>query len=222
MPFSPVPATFIDDLDRLSRQGLLGRRGILELGSGHGAFTAVLRELGHDPVTLDRAGPERGQRPLVVGDVLAPPLRRGFGIVVAANLLRHVWPAVRSHGPVVWRDLLADGGCLWILEDEPCARPRAARNYRDLQTLLAELQPGEHGRLLASRTFLAARDRWGWPPAWSGGEAENRWPADVEAIASMLASGDPAPGSAVSELLGSIRREGLSYGRYWWARWSGE
>ena len=39
---------------------------------------------------------------------LEPPLRRRFSLVVAANLVRHLWPRVRDPGPVAWRDL--DGG----------------------------------------------------------------------------------------------------------------
>ncbi len=216
MPFSPLPATFIDDVARC------GPGDVLELGSGHGAFTGVLADLGCRPWTLDRLGPPLGGRPDVVGDALRPPLRRAFRVIVAANLVRHAWPDLRSGGPTPWRDLLASGGSLWILEDEPCRRPASAANYRRLQDLLAALQPGERGPLLGRRAFAAASRSWAWPGSWSLGAQDNTWPADIERVKAMLASGRPAAGSPVAELLDDLEHGGLSYGRYWWARWSAE
>ncbi|MEZ4389322.1 MAG: class I SAM-dependent methyltransferase [Candidatus Krumholzibacteriia bacterium] len=213
MPFSPLPATFLEDLARC------GPGEVLELGSGHGAFTAVLAELGCRPVTLDRAGLWRGEGPDVVGDALAPPLRTRFRVVVAANLVRHLWPRLKPSGPGVWQDLVAPGGSLWLLEDEPCKRPQAARNYRDLQDLLAALQPLVRGPLLPQRAFLSASRGWPARGTWTAGQTANTWPADVEAVEAMLLAGRPAPGGPVASLLDSLARVGLSYGRYWWARW---
>jgi len=215
MPFSPLPGIFTEDLDRL------GATGVLELGSGHGAFTDVLRELGQRPWTIDHAGPWRGVRPDVVCDAIRPGVRGPFGMVVAANLLRHVWTTVSHEGPVVWADLLSPGGTLWILEDEPLRAPASADNYRRLQNLLAELQPGEHEALLPAVTFETACRGWNWPGSWQFGTQPNGWPADVDRVLSMLAGGDPAPGSEVAELMDSIVRSGVSYGHCWWARWQG-
>lgn len=216
MPFSPLPATFVDEVTRC------GPGGALELGSGQGVFTSVLKQHGCDPWTLDRRGPPLGGRPAVIGDALHPPLRSGFALVVAANLLRHVWATVASEGPRAWQDLIAPGGSLWILEDEPCERPPAARNYRDLQDLLADLQPGRHGRLLPRATFDAARRRWPGSGAWASGVAENVWPADAPAVVAMLDAGRPEATGRVARLRDALSRTGLSYGRYWWACWRPE
>ncbi|MBD3221795.1 hypothetical protein GF314_11195 [bacterium] len=216
MPFCPLPATFSDDL------ATRGPTGVLELGAGEGAFARVLAGHGVEAWTLDRRGPRLGVRPDVVADALAPPFGPTFGVVVAANLLRQVWEDVAATGPVAWRSLLAPGGVIWVLEDEPAEAPPAARNYRDYQRLLARLQPGSRGALLAAERFEAARRRWDWPGRWEQGASENRWPADRDAVVELLASGDPEPGGEVAGLLASIRRSGLSYGRYWWARWQAE
>lgn len=226
MPFSPLPATLVDEVTRCAPGG------VLELGSGHGAFTSILQGLGCRPWTLDRRGPPLGGRPQVIGDAMSPPFCGGFALVIAANLLRHVWRGVVSDGPGVWQRLVAPGGRLWILEDEPCDQPRSARNYRDLQGLLAELQPGRHGRLLPRRAFEDARGRWGQPDGWATGLVENTWPADVDEVIAMLAAGQPAAGQPeagqpeaggpVAALRASLERSGLSYGRYWWACWRHE
>jgi hypothetical protein len=216
MPFTPLPTTFLDDLNE--RRG----RPVLELGSGDGAFTAVLAQHGVAPVTLDLASQSRGARARIRGDALAPPLRGGFAVVVASNLLRHLWPRIRRDGPRPWRDLVAPDGCLWILEDEPCDAPAAARHYREVQRHLASLQPGAHAALLAASDYRAARDRWQWPGSWRDGLAENRWPTAPERIAALLTPARGAPPAPIAALLGAIRRDGLSYGRYWWSRWQPE
>lgn len=214
MPFSPLPTTFLDDLTRA------GDRGVLELGSADGGFTRLLRERGARVVTLDR----RRSAAAVVGDALAPPLRAGsFAMVVAANLLRHLWRRVDpAQGPTAWRDLLAPGGSLYILEDEPAPAPRAVRNYRDLQTFLAGVYELQRGPLLASGTFAAARRRWRWPGVWLDGSAPNRWPADPQAVVALLAGERLEAGSQADRLRRAIARDGLSYGSYWWTRWRRE
>jgi len=216
MPFTPLPATFTAELARAAPLA------VLELGSGDGAFTAVLRELGAEAVTLDRGPAVAGVRAMVRGDVLRPPLRASFAVVVAANLLRHVWTEVAAAGPTAWRDLVAPGGALWILEDEPVDTPPAARHYRDLQGLLARMLPEQRGPLLARRRFEARRRGWSWRGAWSSGDAENRWPGDPAAVLAWLDSGAVEPGSEVDRLARAIRSDGLSYGRYWWSCWRDE
>lgn len=214
MPFSPLPGTFTEDLARLRRTG------ILELGSGHGAFTELLRDQGCRPWTLDLAGPWRGVRPHVVSDALRPAVRGPFGMVVAANLLRHVWPRVLQSGPRPWCSLVGKDGALWILEDEPLNTPAPANNYRRLQELLARLQPGEHRPLLPLDVFRKATTRWCWSGCWSFGSLDNAWPVAPERVLAMLAAGNPQPGGEVVALMDAIERDGMGYGRAWWARWS--
>jgi hypothetical protein len=216
MPFTPLPAIFSADL------ASSGSREVLELGSGDGAFTEVLREFGAEPVTMDRGAAVMGIRAQVRGDALSPPFRRRFDVVVAANLLRHLWREVAAAGPTAWRDLVAPRGVLWILEDEPVAEPAPARHYRDLQAFLARLDPEGRGPLLARRRFEARARSWNWPGAWSGGEEANAWPVAGKDVAAWLAAGVTTAGGEVDRLAGAIRREGLSYGRFWWARWQAE
>lgn len=216
MPFTPLPETFIADVSGAADLT------VLELGSGDGVFTDLLRELGTEPLTLDRASPALGARPRVRGDALRPPLRSRFAVVVAANLLRHVWREVAAEGPVAWRQLVAPGGALWILEDEPVSEPAPARHYRDLQDLLSRLDPEGRGPLLTSRRFEARRKTWSWPGLWLSGVAENRWPVDSAGVSAWLAKGVQRPGGEAGRLADGIRRDGLAYGRYWWSRWSEE
>ena len=216
MPFCPLPATFADDIRRLAG------RGVLELGSGDGTMTRLLADLGADPVTVDRRPAAAGCPARIRGDVLAPPLRGGFGVVVAANLLRHVWPAVRRGGPEAWRDLVAPGGCLWILEDEPAALPPPVRHYRDLQDLLARLDPVHRRPLLASSEFQRCRRRWNWPGRWRDGDQANAWPVDADGVVAWLAQGGRTAGGEVDELCRAIAADGLAYGRAWWSRWRPE
>jgi len=217
MPFSPLPATFLDDLARRAPDG------VLELGCGDGTFTRLLRERGVEPMTLDHHRPPLARAVRVVGDALAPPLRpRRFGLVVAPNLLRHVWPQVATRGPEVWRDLLAPGGILYILEDEPLAHPPAARNYRDLQALLARIDPAGRRPLLARRIFEAASRRWNWPGAWRTEQADNAWPVAADTVLGWLGGRDRVPGSEADRMHWAIVDAGLSYGKMWWARWGRE
>jgi hypothetical protein len=216
MSFTPLPPTFIDDLERQS--GL----GVLELGSGDGVLTEVLRRHGVQPVTLDRRPAAVGCQAAVCGDALRPPFAHGFGLVVAGNLLRHLWSGLEPAGPAAWRDLVAPGGALWILEDEPAAAPASARHYRDLHGLLARLHPDGRGPLLSQRRFQAHRRRWNWPGVWLEGIQENRWPAKAEQIIDWLAAGVPVTDGEVSRLIEAIRTDGLSYGNFWWARWQAE
>lgn len=213
MPYSLLPEIFEDDLRQL------GALGVLELGSGGGGFTALLERLGVAPLTLDRRCRFVGAAPTVCGDALRPPLRCTFGVVAAANLLRHLWRDMRVEGPVAWRDLLAPGGCLWILEDEPLERPPSARHYRELQELLARLMPDRRASLVASQEFRQRRDAWNWPGVWSDGSMDNAWPIDAVSVVAMLKSGSPRPGGAVARLISGIERDGIGCGRCWWARW---
>ena len=216
MPFSPLLATFTDDLRSRSRCG------ILELGSGDGVLTDVLRGHGVDPVTLDRRPAVAGSRAAVCGDALRPPFTRSFGLVVAGNLLRHLWADLDSTGLAAWQDLVAPGGVLWILEDEPSTAPAPARNFRDLHGLLARLDPRGRGPLLSQRRFRARRRQWNRPGIWLEGSQENQWPAETERIVDWLAAGVPDVGGEVARLITAIRADGLSYGHFWWARWQAE
>jgi SAM-dependent methyltransferase len=215
MPFSPLPATFLEDLERA------GPPGVLELGSGDGQLTALLSAAGFRPWTLDHAAPQMGVCPDVRGDALRPPFRGRFGVVVAGNLLRHLWPRVVAAGPRPWADLVGPGGALWILEDEPALDDPRGTNYACLQQLLCGLVPGRQP-LLALASFRAARSGWGWGGTWYEGCQPNRWVLDARRISAWLGAGKPASGGDVARLRAAIDRQGIACVRSWWARWQPE
>lgn len=218
MPFTPLPKTFLDDLDRVR-----GGR-VVELGCGDGLLTAQLRRHGATPVAVDRLRPALGSVADVVADALLPPLAKGsVDLIVAGNLLRQIWPLPGERPvPDPWREALAPRGCLYLFEDEPAERPAAARHYRDLQALLARLLPESRRPLLAAATFRRAcaadRDAAGW----SFGAATNRWPVDRRNVLVWLTRPRLSEGDEVARLSAGIAADGLAYGDYWWARWCQE
>jgi hypothetical protein len=216
MPFCPLPATFRDDLRAC------GAGEVLELGSGDGRMTALLAEHGPAPWTLDRAGPMSGARPAIRGDALQPPLRARFRVVVAANLVRHLWRRIRGSGPRAWPALVRPDGALWILEDDPELASAAGRNYLALQDLLARLAPGGRGPLLSLAEFRAARRRWNWPGQWQDARQSNGWVLDREAILAWLDEGRPRAGGEVARLRDAIAAEGIACERSWSACWRPE
>jgi hypothetical protein len=213
MPFSPLPKIFLDDLERLSA------RGVLELGSGDGGFTELLRRHGVDAWTVDRRSRQSGALAMIRGDALHLPLKGPFGLVLAANLLRHLWRRARCYGPIQWRDIVADGGCLWIFEDEPIHDSPAADHYRKLQELLAGLDGTTRAPLLASQDFRKRRDIWNWHGTWTDGSGDNDWKLSAADLLNLLSSGHPKPGGTVARLISAIERDGISCGRFWWSRW---
>ncbi len=191
---------------------------MVELGCGDGRFSARLRLAGARVVGVDRRGPAHGSTADVVADALRPPLSTGgVDLLVAANLLRHLWS--RTGGAAVprpWRKCLRPGGHLYIFEDEPGDRPVAVDNYRCLQRFLCRLDPGGRGPLLSGHEF----ERRATETGWNRGEMVNRETADSEAVLAMLDGSDGTATGEAARLAESIRRHGLVYGRYWWARWT--
>ncbi len=215
MAFVPLPNQL---LDILHGQPALT---VLELGCGDGRFSRILAGQGADVWGLDLVAPGRGTVARVVGDARRPPLRPGqWPVVVAANLLRHLAPdrgvAALMRG---WLDLVAPDGSLWILEDAPGGTSPAEANFDALQALLAEL-PGR-GPLLGLAEFLAdmkARSDTIAVSVTAAAEEENRYPLDALAVLAMLESGRPGPGTPADDLARAITADGVTCGRYWWAR----
>ena len=233
MPFSPLPKTFLEDLHR-RLQGC-----VVELGCADGQFSRLLQAEGVCPWRLDQRAPTAGSVADVVADALCLPLApASVDLLVAANLLRHLWPlAEHRPAPPSWQQCLAPGGCLYIFEDEPLQQPAAARNYWRLQSFLARLLPESRRPLLPRSEFTGRLPLKGCSRGqWRLGYQQNSWPADPKAALALLrGEGDPGVDAAerafprgqkaageAHRLIADIARDGLSYGTYWWARWSPE
>lgn len=217
MSFAPLPPIFLDDLRGCAAGPLV------ELGCGDGVFTAELRAHGASPLCLDRLPPRAGTVAAVVAEAADLPFRDGsVSLLVAANLLRHLGPRPRGEAvPPAWRRCLAPGGRLWIFEDEPVSRPAAARHYRDAARLLARIQPWGRGPLLPNRDFVAHLGAEARSRQWQSGEAVNTTSArEPEALVRLLLGSAGAAGGEAGRLAEAIGRDGLSYGKYWWARWA--
>ncbi len=220
MSFSPLPDALDRILVQLSR--VPGAR-LLDLGCGEGSLPCDLLSGRVTVIGLDRVPPWRGSRAQVVGDALSPPFRAGgFELVVAANLFRHLLTADPAGDFLrLWQGLLRPGGMLFILEDQPPAPggdDPARANYQAFQAFLARLHPEGRRPLLDLRSFLRWLDknRQG-PSRWVTGVQDNTWPADTQAVLAMLAGDGGVLDPSVEQLVRSIRRHGLHYGKYWWA-----
>jgi len=183
----------------------------------------VLREAGARPIASDRlpcAAFELG--PALRADATAPPLR-DVPVLIAANLLRHLWDPVRgSRVTATWRDCLAPGGRLYVFEDEPAADPGPARNYRDLQAWLARLVPWRRA-LLPRADFERCEAVTSAPGAWSFGRTRNQFsPGNRHDVLSLLVDERGVTPEIVKPLADRIAEEGVDYGCFWWARFERE
>ena len=214
MSFSPLPESFLHDLQRCRAPG----RRILDLGCGDGVFLAGLDTGDGLRVDLDRIGPCAGTCANVVGDALTPPLTDGTcDLVVAANLFRHIVSHDAEAGFLDrWWRLLGPGGALYLFEDEPLDQPVGARNYRDLQKFLRRLMPDRRGELVPRRSFEDIARAADPGAVWRIGRARNQTVLDPEAVGSLL-RGDGHPTGEAARLLHTIEAEGLNCGEYWWA-----
>ncbi len=216
MPFDPLPKTLTDLLDAGASRPLVA----LDLGCGDGRLSALLRKPGVHCFGLDRLPRVAGSRADIVADARRAPVCAGsVDLVVAGNLVRHLLPAQRDAAFLDdWLALLRPGGSLFILEDEPTARPSAAANYRDLQAFLARLWPVGRGPLVTLDTFRRRLPARLAALVVESGTGANHWPQDAAAAVAMLERGRPAPGDEAHRLAAAITARGLSCGRQWWCR----
>ena len=207
-----------------------GRSAVLDLGCGPGTLARQQSTLSTSVVGLDLAGPCLGTAANVVGDALFPPFTRCCAdVVLAGNLFRHLLPA-DGQGKFLsrWLRLLRPGGFLFILEDQPCSHddvPVAGgwANYTAFQEFLARLDPQHRRPLMSLDGFLDWLERH---PAgqgvWDSGLQENSLPAEREPVVAMLVGDGGRLAPEVRDLVKSIQRAGLSYGKYWWAAFRAE
>ena len=213
MSFFPLPTVLRTDLARRPD----ARR--VELGCGDGRFTRILREDGARIIAVDRLIPAGGDSIDAAADATRPPFRRLDGLITA-NLLRHLWgPGGALDLLGLWIACLAPGGSLWILEDEPTWTPGPADTYRRLQDWLAEIVPWRRGLLPRKRVEDALAGHPS-PGRWTFGTASNRFRSpDPDDVISWLSDDAGVMCDDAASLADRIRRTGLSYGDYWWARY---
>ncbi|PID80305.1 hypothetical protein CSB20_07835 [bacterium DOLZORAL124_64_63] len=191
----------------------------MDLGCGDGDVGQWLSPYGLEAFGLDRLPLGAATKLAIRGDALRPPLRPGrLDGVLAVNLVPHAL-AQDPSGLFLerWLDLLKPDGWLFLVGDQACGtRDPAVRNYQKLQAFLAEIVPQWRGPLVSGQQIVArleqagARNiRWGVEP--------NAGKPDTEAVLTMLAgTGNTRPAGPADRLARSIRRDGLSLGRYWW------
>lgn len=219
MSFFPLPPTFLEAL-QTARAGRF-----VEIGCGDGRFTALLTTAGARPWALDRRPPWVGSVAQVVADGRRLPLLdASLDLLVAANLLHHLWSPRAGSGLLDdWRRCLAPGGRLFIFEDEPAARPLAVRNHRDLQAFLARLDPQRRRPLLARGEFRRRQAGLAGGGVWRFGRQLNETAvADLDSLRGWLLGDRQAATGEARRLATAIGEHGLSYGHYWWASWSRE
>jgi len=216
MPFHPVPTIFAEEISRLDPD----TDTVLELGSGEGHFRALLADLGHSCLGLERRLPAPGLQCDVVGDARRPPLRAGsLSVLVAANLVRHLTPRHHLAKWVAhWRGLLKPGGALFLFEDEPSQATIGARNFRDLQAFLAQLMPETRGPLLSLARFREMVVAPEETAHWTIGRQRNQETISATEVVRFLSGGQGTPTGPVAGLIRSIGRDGLDPGEFWWAR----
>ncbi len=219
MSFSPLPDLFLDHFESCLQNS--GR--VLDLGCGDGEFFALMDHQGVEMVGLDRMGRAAGTVADVVGDVHQPPLQPGsFDMVVAANLFRHIIsddPKAAFLGR--WMELLKPGGALFIFEDEPSSRPGPEKNYKDFQDFLFRLMPAGRGPLVPLAEFKVMAGLANAETRWVSGMDRNEMSPNSDLVLEMLSGDGGKPVGEPVNLAEAIKRDGLAYGNFWWARWQG-
>ena len=217
MSFSPLPELFHEQLEMCRNASAR----VLDLGCGDGSFFADLPPLNGRLIGLDRVRPLAGTSAQVVSDARFPGLKpQSFDLVVAANLFRHIIADDPRAGFLSgWCGLLRPGGTLFLFEDEPADSPGAVKNYRDLQEFLLRLMPSGRGPLLPRSSFERLMESAEVGTDWLLGFSRNQVDPNLEAVRSLLLSGEGPVEGERSRLLHALEEDGLAYGDFWWACW---
>jgi len=217
MSFWPLETSLTDEIR--------GRAPAIELGGGDGAFARILTRVGVRPMLLDidpsmlRAAHPRV--PAVVGEAARLPLRSGqVQLLSCANLLRSLTDQLDRLARECHR-ALSRGGCLLILEDDPIASTPAEQNYRDTLALLASVDP-RRGKAIGSEAVAAPFRAAFGEPSLRGvhrnelSVAEPMRPLDWLAARRL----NTERAERVRRLSVNVRRNGMSYGNYWFELYS--
>jgi SAM-dependent methyltransferase len=204
MSFWPFPKSILGEL----RAGLDLGPG-LELGAGGGQLRSRLESVGISLLALDRTAPAD-----VLGDVRHLPLRNATaGVLVLANLLRHLDPPGRRACMTECSRALVPGGRLLLLEDDPVARCAAEANYREALGLLAAADPGR-GTVLDLDEVLARRPAGLDEPGLDLHLENHEVVEDPLAPLRWIEATGRVGQHALVSLQGRIDREGMRYGAF--------
>lgn len=216
MSFSPLP----DSLQKWAHSlaGQADSPQVVDLGCGRGDLARWFEPWNIQVWGLDRF-PLHGAHFHIRGDALAPPIARGtLHGVLAGNLIHHM---LRQDPTATfiqnWLNLLADGGWLVLLGDDPGRPDFPGRwNYRQLQEFLAELMPDERGALMPLQDVLEHLEKHGAREIRSG-TMLNQTSVSQEDVLSLLRGSQPGDlHGTPRKLVQQIEKHGISYGRFWW------
>ena len=137
-------------------------------------------------------------------------------------LVPNLWRHLKNRLELLdyWQYFLSDSGVIFILEDDTKSCNFAESNYQELQSLLCKIGPTWRGELISlsdgvdSILSTAKEDS-----LWCFGSAKNSF--QVKSLEKLLAMLNNLPDKP-NRLIDSIKEHGLSYGHYWWARYSRE
>ncbi len=115
--------------------------------------------------------------------------------------------------------MVRPGGTLVIFEDEPGNAPPEVQNYRDVQSFLAQLVRPNRGPLLSGKQFQKLTSGSSGTSFWEIELEANSLVADPDVVLGFLAGSSGVVTPEVAELMNRIKRHGLAYGNFWWARW---
>ncbi len=212
MAFIPLPGVLVNDF--LKNPNAV----VVELGSGNSFFSEVVKAY-TQIIQLDLAPSCNSNFTQVKADAAEIPFRKAsVDIMLVPNLWRHLKCRLKLLD--YWQYFLSDSGAIYILEDDTESSNIAESNYQELQSLFCRIGPTWRGELISfsdgvdSILSTAKEDS-----LWCFGSAKNSYQVNsLEKLLAMLSNLPDTP----NQLIDSIKEHGLSYGHYWWARYSKE
>ena len=212
MAFTPLPGVLVNDF--LKNPNAV----VLELGSGNSLFSDVIKSY-TQVIQLDIEPTYNSSFTQVKADAAEIPFRKAsVDILMVPNLWRHLNDRLKLLD--YWQSFLSDSGVIFILEDDTESSNIAESNYQELQRLLCRTGPSWRGELISFsdgvESILSTATE---ESSWRFGSAKNSYQVNsLEKLVAMLCSLPDKP----NRLIDSIKMYGLSYGQFWWARYSKE
>ena len=212
MAFIPLPGLLVKDF--LTNPNAV----VVELGSGNSLFSDVIKSY-TQVIQLDIEPTYNSSFTQVKADAAEIPFRKAsVDILLVPNLWRHLNDRLSLLD--YWQYFLSDSGIIYILEDDTVSNNIAESNYQELQKLMYGIGPSWRGELISfsdgvDRILSTAAEE----SSWCFGSAKNSYQVNsLEKLVAMLCSLPDKP----NRLIDSINKHGLSYGQFWWARYSKE